>query len=104
MELQANYGLFRTNNIQIIAVSMDDVSDAGEMVTHAKATYPVLADPTQQTAKDYGVFNLLDDEVAAPATFIIDSDGIIRWLHIGRDAADRPTVEGLLQVLGLLQL
>ena len=100
MELQESYERFLNLNVQIIAISIDDVSDAGEMVAHAKATYPVLADPTSQTAKDYGVYDLIDDGLAAPATFIIDHNGTIRWLHIGRDAGDRPTIAELLQVLG----
>lgn len=100
MELQENYQQFLSLNVQIVAVSVDGASDAGEMVSHVNATYPVLADPSKQTAKDYGVFDLLDDDVAAPATFIIDNNGRIIWLHIGRDAGDRPTAEGLLEVLG----
>jgi len=104
VELQENYARFLSLNVQVIAVSVDGASDAGEMVGHAQATYPVLADPGTQTAKDYGVYDLLDDGVSAPATFIIDNNGTIIWLHIGRDAGDRPTAEGLLQVLGAPQV
>ncbi len=100
MELQENYEHFLSLNVQVVAVSVDGASDAGEMLEHVQAAYPVLADPSTQTAKDYGVYDLLDDGVSAPATFIIDKNGTIIWLHIGRDAGDRPTAEDLLQVLG----
>ena len=55
------------------------------------AEFPVLADATQYVTKSYGVYNLLNDNVAAPATFIITPDGAIGWRHIAESITDRPT-------------
>src|SRR5579884_629065 len=45
---------------------------------------PVLADPASTTTADYGG--------SAPATFIIDRDGIIRFEYRGKGSFDRPPV------------
>ena len=79
------------------------VYPAGTMVEHAKSTYPVLADATTQTVKDYRVYDLLDDGISAPTTFIIDNGGTIIWFHIGRDTGNRSPVEELLRVIGAPQ-
>jgi peroxiredoxin len=37
-----------------------------------------------------------------PATFIVDTQGVIRFKHLGRNAADRTTDAGILTVLEIL--
>ena len=54
--------------------------------------YPVLADPSSATSADYGG--------SAPATFIIDLHGIIRFEHRGRgNSFDRPPVDQVLKAI-----
>lgn len=74
---------------------MDDTDNALKMQQLAKLEFPILADPGGGVVKKYGVYNLLGDGVAAPATFIIDRQGIIRWRYIGQGIADRPTADAL---------
>lgn len=61
--------------------------------------FPVLADPAHAAAESYGVYDLLGDGMAAPAAFVIDRAGNIRWRYVGRGAADRPPVRRLLREL-----
>jgi peroxiredoxin len=69
------------------------------MAGYTGAEYPVLADPTESVARGYGVYNLLNDGVAAPATFILAPDGTILWRDVASGIADRPTVDEILQQL-----
>jgi peroxiredoxin len=78
---------------------MDGIQDAAQMATLIGAGFPILADPEGRVVRRYGVYNLLGDEVAAPATFIIGRKSTILWRHIGRDFADRPGAEEVLAVL-----
>ena len=78
---------------------MDNSHKAGEMVTLTGADFPVLADPRGKTVREYGVYDLLGDGVAAPATFIIGRDGVIRWRHVGVDIADRPPADEILSTI-----
>ena len=52
---------------------------------------PVLADPASTTSADYGG--------SAPATFVIDRDGIIRFEHRGKGSFDRPAVDKILKAI-----
>ena len=52
--------------------------------------------------KAYGVFDLLGDGLSAPATFIIDKDGVIRWKQVGRAIGDRPATSKVLEELAKL--
>jgi len=97
VELQENYQAFKARNVEVLAISMDRESDAKQMADLAKAQYPVLPDPTGAIVRRYGVFNLLGDSVAAPATYIVAKSGAVTWDHIPRDIADRPTSVQLLQ-------
>ena len=78
------------------AISVDDVNGARSMIDLVRAEYPLLADPTREVSISYGVFNLLDDGVAAPAVFIVNPDRSIRWSYVGRDIDDRPTTADIL--------
>jgi|TARA_B100000315_G_scaffold112608_2_gene103211 peroxiredoxin len=97
--LQSAYPQFRDRDVQVVAISMDAVSDARGMAALTGAAFPVLADPGGKTTKEYGVYNLLGDNVAAPSVFIVGSDGRVRWNHIGDNVSDRPTVEQILSAL-----
>ncbi len=66
------------------------MEDALNMAMLAGAMFHVLADSDTQVAREYGVFDLLDDGVSAPATFIVGSDTTILWRHVGQNIADRP--------------
>lgn len=65
--------------------------------------YRILSDSRQRVAKGYGVFNLLDDGLAAPAVFVIDPAGTVRYSYIGQNINDRPTVADLLAAVAAAQ-
>jgi peroxiredoxin len=46
--------------------------------------YPVLSDEDHEVSEAYGVYDLLDDGLAAPAVFIIDRNGQVAWSQIGQ--------------------
>ena len=75
------------------------MDDALRMILLAGARFPVLADPDGATARSYGVFNLLGDGVATPATFVVKGDGGIGWRQVGGDIGDRAMVSDILEAL-----
>ena len=61
---------------------------------------PVLADPSCTTSADYGVVS--DDYLGlsnTPTAFIIDPEGVIRFVHRGKGSFDRPPVDRLLKTI-----
>lgn len=64
--------------------------------------YPVLADPLAWAAACYGLARrifLHEEWLSAPAAFVIDTEGMVRWAYVGRKYNDRPTADALLQAL-----
>ena len=60
----------------------------------------MLSDPDAEVVGAYGVWNLFQNELPAPATFIVDKEGVIRWEYIGRSpASDRPENEDIIAQL-----
>jgi peroxiredoxin Q/BCP len=103
VELQDEYPRIRGLGAELLAVSTDDRSDARNVVLQLGVGFPVLYDPDTKVARQYGVYNLLGDSLAAPATFVIDKEGRIRWSYIGRDVADRPSGGQILSQLRKLE-
>ena len=87
-----------------MAISTDNVLDAMNMAGFVGADpasgygtgFHILADDDTSVSREYGVFDLHADGVAAPATFILDKSGEVVAYHVGRDVTDRPTTEGIL--------
>jgi len=97
--LEADKAKFKAAGVQVVAVAVQKQADAAKTVNQTGATYPVLADDGHRVADQYGIYNLLKDAVAAPSTFVIDRDGRIVWSYIGKDVADRPANQTILQNL-----
>ena len=88
----------RAQGAELLAISVDDVSGAQRMQQTVGASYPVLADPTRATSEAYGVFVLLGDGVAAPATILADSERLVA-IQVGRNISDRPSAASILDAL-----
>ena len=88
---------FQEENTSLIAISKDTVEQAQLVKLITQAEYMILPDPEANVLKEYGVFDLLGDGVAAPSVFIINPDMTIYWSYISKDIRDRPTTDEILQ-------
>ena len=83
---------------------MDSLRGAQRAIESIGLEFQVLSDPDANVVDAYGVWNLFQNELPAPATFIIDKQGNIRWEYIGRNAltdrADNDDIIAQLQELG----
>ncbi len=64
--------------------------------------FPILYNKDADVVKAYGVYDLLGDGLATPATFVIDKQGVIRWKRVGSSVGDRPPASKVLEELGKL--
>ena len=51
----------------------------------------MLYNPAADVVRKSGVYNLFDDGMATPATFVLDRTGKIQWQYIGKTIYDRPS-------------
>ncbi len=64
--------------------------------------FPVLSDPELAASKAYGLFHekgMMGRDVPRPATILIDSDRVIRWIRAAGNIRSRPSVEEILDRL-----
>ncbi|MFA6495126.1 MAG: alkyl hydroperoxide reductase subunit C [Candidatus Paceibacterota bacterium] len=93
-----HYEAFQKLNAEIMSVSTDTawVHKAWHDNSAAikKVQYPMIADPTGNIARQFGVY--IDDEgVALRGTFIIDPDGVLKTVEIHDNNIGRSVDEAL---------
>lgn len=62
--------------------------------------FPILYDESGDVVREYGVFNQASG-YAQPSTFIIDTDGVVRWEFIG-STSHRTPIRDIIEQLELL--
>ena len=84
--------------VELITISADNQNYAWSMAQTTGAKYQVLSDSDRGIIKLYGVLNAREhDGIAHPSTFIIDKNGLIQYLYVGKDPQDRPPDDVLVQ-------
>lgn len=90
---------FREQNTELVAIAVQHRAIAEAAIQQTGVSYPILADADHRVAAAYGVYNRLGDGIAAPAVFIINTNGEITWSYIGQNINDRPKAGTILQNL-----
>ncbi len=67
-------------------MSIDSLSGAQRAIESIGLEFQVLSDPDHEVVDAYGVWNLFKNELPAPATFVIDKEGNIRWEYIASNS------------------
>lgn len=65
-------------------------------------SFPFLLDEDRSVTKSYGVYHLIGLDaynIARPATFVIDKQGLIRFMYVGSSQTDRVPVADILKEL-----
>lgn len=103
-EFGKHYEDFKKLNCEVISASTDSEHshkawfETDERLKHV--AYPIIADTTQELADAY---NVLDDDGAAQrGTFIIDPEGILRYMLVSDGSVGRNTQE-ILRIVEALQ-
>lgn len=95
--LQALNEQHRSEGLEILGVSMDTGDARGQVADFVReygVTYPILLDPQMRGMDLYRVLGL-------PATFLMDREGVLRWMRIGPvGETDRDFLNALEAVLG----
>ena len=63
--------------------------------------YRLISDPKRRIIKDFGVLHPREG-IARPATVIIDRNGVVRYVHVGKYPSDRPSIQQVMQALAFL--
>ena len=83
----------------MVAISVDNLSGAEDIARQLGIPFPVLYDLSRMVTQLYEVDNPGDGGRARPATFIVDTEGVITWKYVGSGIGDRPSVSTILAQL-----
>jgi peroxiredoxin len=95
--LRDEYQAFQEAGAEIVALAVAPLSSIDDGIRQViEPPYPLLADPDHEVAAAFQVYDLLGDGLAAPSTFVIDTDGNIVWSYVGQSPSDRPSPQIIL--------
>lgn len=94
--MQINYQAFQEAGVEVVAVVVAPLASVESWCQSSGIGYPILADSEHQVSEQYGVYNLLGNNLAAPAVFVIASDGRIVYRFIGVHSGDMVSAQTLL--------
>ena len=70
-------------------ISVDSPEQNRALIEKLILPYSLLSDPDGEVIKWYDVWDE-EGQIARPAIFAIDRDGVVRYVYVGQDFADRP--------------
>lgn len=73
-------------------------ADIQKMAAKSGATFPLYADPDRNAVKAWGVHDA-ENDIALPATFVVDAQGKVAFRYMGESPADRPLLERVMEAL-----
>jgi peroxiredoxin len=83
---------FQNDGVQVLTVSVDSVPTHKRWAGEQGYAFPLLSDfwPHGEVATAYGVFNA-ERGLATRGTFVIDKEGVVRWMVVNAipDARDQ---------------
>ncbi|MBU2870546.1 redoxin domain-containing protein [Colwellia sp. E2M01] len=90
--------LIREYDVSYFMASVDPLDDNRDFAEKTGADFPMLSDPTKETAKAYDVLNFV--RVASRVTFYISKEGKI--IKIDDDVSPKTAAEDMANTLGAL--
>jgi peroxiredoxin len=96
---------FKTRGVQLAYIAAEKrggMFKPEEYLGKNPLSFPFLLDGDRQVTKAYGLYHRIGLDafnIAHPATLVIDSSKMIRYLYRGSDQLDRAPVEQIMQAI-----
>ncbi|MEJ7598467.1 MAG: peroxiredoxin-like family protein [Kofleriaceae bacterium] len=94
-QINESQGKFAQAGAKVIAISADSGADATATKDKLALTFDVYVDPDLKTISQWGVEDH-DNNIARPATFVIQPGGQVTFRKVGENPADWATIDELL--------
>ena len=85
----------------LVAISAEP-ADIEKARAKTGVSFPLYADPDRSAIKAWGTHDA-DNDISLPATFVVDTEGMVVFRHVGKDQTDRPPQSSILDALRALQ-
>lgn len=97
---QQEFDEFASRGVELLGISVDSIYSHGAWAEVRGIRYPLLSDfqPRGDVARRYGVWRE-PDGFSERALYVIDRDGIIRWVHVSPQLHHLPDLDDLVNAL-----
>ena len=97
---------FEARGIRVVGISVDPPDINQRQSQKLGYTFPLLSDPNAKVIRRYDVLHPgagpKGEDIARPAEFLLDSNGIVRWVNLTENIAVRARPEQVLEALNQL--
>jgi peroxiredoxin len=94
---------FDARGIRVVGISVDPPEVNQRHSQKLGYTFPLLSDSNAKVIRRYDVLHAgagpKRADIARPAEFLLDSNGVVRWVNLTENIAVRPRPEQVLQAL-----
>lgn len=98
---------FDARGIRVVGISVDPPDANKRHSQKLGYTFPLLSDPEAKIIRRYDVLHPgagpKGADIARPAEFLLDSDGIVRWVNLTDNIAVRARPEQVFDALNQLR-
>ena len=97
---------FDARGVRVVGISVDPPDINQQQSQKRGYTFPLLSDPNAKVIRRYDVLHPgagpKGADIARPAEFLLDSNGIVRWVNLTGNIAVRARPEQVLEALNQL--
>ena len=96
------YPELEKRNARAVVILAESLARMQKFLEKHEYPFPVLSDVRRTASKEYGVYvrvNFESVNIARPSCFILDAEGTIKYIYVGRIQTDFPEDEALFAVL-----
>jgi peroxiredoxin len=97
---------FDARGIRVVGISVDPPDINKRQSQKRGYTFPLLSDPNAKVIRRYDVLHPgagpKGADIARPAEFLLDSNGIVRWVNLTENIAVRARPDQVLDALNQL--
>ena len=97
---------FESRGIRVVGISVDPPEINRRQSQKLGYTFPLLSDPDTRVIRRYDVLHPgagpKRADIARPAEFILDSNGVVHWVNLTENIAVRARPEQVLEALNQL--
>jgi peroxiredoxin Q/BCP len=98
---------FNARGIRVVGISVDPPDINQRQSQKLGYSFPLLSDPKAKVIRRYDVLHPgagpKSADIARPAEFLLDSDGVVRWVNLTDNIAVRARPEQVLEAFSELQ-
>ena len=100
---QQNLAEFERRGTRVVAISVDSPEESLRLARGQGYTFPLLSDAKAVAIRGYGILHAGAGEdgkdIARPAEFLVDREGVIRWENLTENLLARLRPEMVLREL-----